>query len=155
MPPEENRPIHQNDRAPDSSFDLTELLYRRYRRGDFVNGKFLKTAFPFPRMSFNRGKYSRPEDVLHPDCSNGVRYTDFGVFEFSVGDVPVSLPVSSDSRIFQFLIQHVPLATCYAHSELSCHLNGQEKDEPPQSVKQVLRAIVSEKCRIRLSAPES
>jgi hypothetical protein len=65
------RPMHQDGRTAVDTFDADEFLYRRYAMVHFADGQVLPQTISFPKPSFNRSKFSRPEDVLHIDCCDG------------------------------------------------------------------------------------
>jgi len=141
-----NAPVHQGDKGADQHFASDEVLYRRYLSVHFKNGYLLPAAFKFPRQSFNRSAFSRPEDVLHADCCDGKVLEGYGVLECST-QFPTPIE-SSDGRAFDFLPKHVPTPTCYAHSELWCSergTGGQEYKDPPPSVKEGFRIKLAQR----------
>src|SRR5271154_5097258 len=82
-----NHPRYQNGDSEDPIFGHGERLYRRYMADHFKQRQLLPAAFRFPRQSFNREKYSIPEDVLHCDCCDGRKLPDgWGVLECSSTD---------------------------------------------------------------------
>jgi len=84
------RPMHQDGRTAVDSFDPDEFLYRRYALVHFADGQVLPQSISFPKPSFNRGKFSRPEDVLHVDCCDGKELMGWGVLESKVSEIMVS-----------------------------------------------------------------
>src|SRR5260370_10506459 len=71
-------PIHQDSKPPVDSFQNDELLYRRYLSEHFNGGQILPASFRFPRKSFNRSRFSKPEDLPHPDCFGGKALSPHG-----------------------------------------------------------------------------
>jgi hypothetical protein len=150
-------PIHQNGKLPVDVFGGDELLYRRYLSEHFTGGKILPASFRFPKQSFNRSLFSKPEDVLHVHCCNGMLLTPegaWGVLECRVSALPS--PVSAtDGRSYVFSPKHVPEPTCYAHSELWCRKNLSDTDEydnPPTSVKESFRIKLARVMSVRIPA---
>jgi hypothetical protein len=104
---EAGHPRYQADDREDQTFAEGELLYRRYLRVHFQNGTLLPSAFQFPKPSFNRQKYSQPEDVLHPDCCDGKIYGGYGILECCATDLPT--PIVGPDKTFHFEAVHSPL----------------------------------------------
>jgi hypothetical protein len=102
-------------------FQADELLYRRHRREDALNGVILPAALAFPKknentgQSVNRSAYSRPEDALWGPTK---RLDGMGVFEFPVSCLPEELVCPTTARQFTFWPKHVPLGNNYAHAEI-------------------------------------
>jgi len=129
-----------------------ELLYRRYRVEHFPNQQLLPAAFKFPRQSFNRGKYSTPEDVLHPDCCDGKKLQDgWGVLECSSTNLPTPID-GQDGRTFRFEPIHRPLECCYAHTEVCCRAGGEFVDQPSRKVKEAFRVRLALRMAVRIPA---
>ena len=150
-------PIHQNGKTPVDHFENEELLYRRYLSEHFTDGKILPASFRFPKQSFNRSLFSKPEDVLHVHCCNGIVLApegEWGVLECQVSAIPS--PVSAtDGRNYAFFPRHVPETTCYAHSELWCRKelsDINEYDNPPSSVKETFRIKLARVMSVRIPA---
>jgi hypothetical protein len=136
---EPGHPRYRNGDPEDQVFTNGELLYRRYRVEHFQNQQLLPSAFKFPRQSFNREKYSTPEDVLHSDCCDGKKLQDGGgVLECSSTNLPTPID-GQDGRTFQFETVHKPLECCHAHTELCCKAGGEFVDEPSPKVKEIFR----------------
>ena len=145
------RPMHQEERAALDTFDPDELLYRRYSLAHIVDDKVVPQSIRFPKPSFNRSKFSMPEDVLHVDCCDGKELPGWGVLESSVSDLSVSAE-SGDNRTFKLYPKHVPKPTCYAHSELWCSSPASEDAKPTDSVKEKLRIKLSRALKVRIPA---
>jgi hypothetical protein len=149
---ESGHPRYQNGDCEDRVFAGGELLYRRYREEHFQNRQLLPAAFKFPRQSFNREKYSAPEDVLHPDCCDGKKLNfRWGVLECSSADLPTPV-VGQDGKVFHFEPIHRPLECCYAHTEVWCKSSGAPVDEPSPKVKETFRVRLAQKMAVRIRA---
>ena len=145
------RPIHQDGRGAVDSFNPDEFLYRRYALVHFVDGRVLPQSISFTKPSFNRSKFSRPEDVLHVDCCGGKELLGWGVVEGRASDLSVSAE-SGDERKFTLYPKHVPEPTCYAHSELWCSSPSSEDAKPTQSSKEKLRILLSRALKVKIPA---
>jgi hypothetical protein len=149
---ESGHPRYRDGDPEDQMFTDGELLYRRYRMEHFQNQQLLPSAFKFPRQSFNRQKYSTPQDVLHADCCEGKRLPDgWGVLECSATDLP--MPISGyDGRTFQFQPVHTPLECCYAHTEVCCKVGDELVDNPSPKVKEIFRVRLAQRMTVRIDA---
>jgi hypothetical protein len=146
------KPMHGEGRAAVDVFDADEFLYRRYSRDQIVEGQVVPQSVNFPKPSFNRSKFSRPEDVLHVDCCGGKQqFPGLGVLEGRVSDFGKSAE-AGDKRIFTLYPKHVPNETCYAHSELWCATSDSEDAKPSQSAKEKLRIAVSKALSVKIEA---
>jgi hypothetical protein len=146
------KPMHRDGQAAIEAFDADEFLYRRYSKDQIVEGHVVPQTVSFPKPSFNRSRFSRPEDVLHVDCCGGkLPLPGLGVLEGRVGDFRKSAE-SGDNRIFTLYPKHVPNETCYAHSELLCATSDSEDAKPSQSAKEKLRIIVSRALSVKIEA---
>ena len=150
---EPGHPRYRNGDPEDQVFAREESLYRRYRAEHFQNRQLLPSAFRFPRQSFNRAKYSQPEDVLHPDCCDGkILNSGWGVLECSSGDLPTPI-AGPDGRTFRFEVVHAPRECCYAHTELCCKAGG-EFVEPSPKVKEIFRVRLAQRMTILIRASQ-
>jgi hypothetical protein len=145
------RPLHQDGRPAVDTFDPDEFLYRRYAMVHFADGQVLPQTISFPKPSFNRSKFSRPEDVLHIDCCDGKELPGWGVVESRVSNLCVSAE-SGDRRKFTMYPKHVPKPTCYAHSELWCASPNSEDAKPSGSAKEKLRILLSRALKVKIPA---
>ncbi len=147
--------MHPGDKPIVSEFAEDELLYRRYLKQDFVNGQLLATAFQFPKQSFNRSQFSKPEDVLHIDCCGGRDHSSWGVLQCLAKKLPSPIDASNDCS-YIFYMKHVPKPTCYAHCELWCNLQGSgstnDYKEPSKTVKTSFRIALARLLSIRIEA---
>ena len=146
------KPMHRDGQAAIDVFDLDEVLYRRYSKDHIVEGHVVPQTVNFPKPSFTRSRFSRPEDVLHIDCCDGKQQPlGLGVLEARVADLSKS-EESGDKRLFTMYPKHVPNETCYAHSELWCATSELADAKPSPSVKEKLRIIVSRALSVRIEA---
>jgi hypothetical protein len=149
---EEGHPQYWNGTPEDPVFLNGEKLFRRYRKEDFYDQRLLPAAFKFPRQSFNRERYSTPEDVLHSDCCNGQQLVGWGVLECSATDLPTPID-GPNNRRFHFAAVHQPRECCYAHTELWCRIEDQWVDEPsPKKLKETFRVLLAQRMTIRIVA---
>jgi hypothetical protein len=142
--------MHQDGRTVDT-FDPDEFFYRRYAMVHVVDDQVLPQHIGFPKPSFNRSKFSQPEDVLHVDCCDGKELPGWGVLESKVSDLCVSAE-SGDKRKFTTYPKHVPRPTCYAHSELWCASSTSEDAKPTESAKEKLRILVARALKVKIPA---
>jgi hypothetical protein len=149
---EPGHPQYQNGDPPDQVFTGGELLYRRYMADHFQNQQLLPAAFQFPHQSFNREKYSAPEDVLHPECCDGKKLDGWGVLECSATNLPTPIE-GPDGRTFQFEPIHKPYPCCYAHTEIWCKTaEGEFADKPSPKVKETFRVKLAQRMAVRKQA---
>ena len=141
-----------------SGFRADELLYRRHRREDTLNGIILPGALAFPEkdentgQSVNRSAYSRPEDALWITTK---RLDGMGVFSFPVSCLPEELICPSTARRFTFWPKHVPLRNNYAHSEIwsdDLPRRNAEYVLPTKLVRKELRARIQQNSRVVINA---
>jgi hypothetical protein len=133
------KPMHRDGQSAVDAFDADEFLYRRYSKDHIVDGQVVPQTVSFPKPSFNRSRFSRPEDVLHVDCCGGKQPPPgLGVLEGRVSEFSKSVE-SADNRLFTMYPKHVPNETCYAHSELWCATSDSQDTKPSQSAKEKLR----------------
>ena len=140
--------VHANGRTEDPEFSPDELLYRRVRESDLVDGVPSAASLPFGETaesghSVNRQKYSAPQDVLEPDCCDGVERPDCVVVQFEVREVPEVLRTDDGTgRVYRFTMKHVPRRHCYAHSEIWCNQRGDiaaDYERPPREIRNQFR----------------
>lgn len=144
-------PQYPDGRGEDQEFLPCEKLYRRYTTEHYQGGQLLPDHFSLRRPSFNREKFSSPEDILHADCCGGRSLDDWGVLELALREVPTPIE-GADHRIFYFSPAHRPLPCCYAHSEIWCRVDGQQIEQPSPKVRETFRVMLSKKMTIRIPA---
>jgi len=132
--------MYKDDRPIDQFFDKEELLYNRCLSDHIRGNSLLPSAIKFPDWSVNRSKYSDPEDVLFP------KFFDWGIAQFTVGDVPDSL-TSPGEIIYNFKVDHDPVEDNYAHSEIRTYKEEIHKKDLDvnNTVKKKFRQILAEK----------
>lgn len=146
------RPMHQGEKKAVDEFDPDEVLYRRYSLTHVVDGQITPQFIRFPKPSFNRSQFSKPEDVLHVDCCGGkTQPAGLGVLESKVSDLGIS-EMSGDRRMFTLYAKHEPIETCYAHSELWCSCHPSLDAKPTESVKEAFRIKLARVMRVRIPA---
>jgi hypothetical protein len=150
LPRERPDRLYQRDRLPDTVFTPVELLFRRYVRNQWVDGKFASTGFNLKEpCSVNRSKYSEPADAL---VNEEGRYERMGVLSFAVGNIPVTL--RHNGNIFDFFPKHLPETNNYAHSEVWATL-PQDRDnhvEPNPDIRKLFRAKLSQHVNVCIEA---
>jgi hypothetical protein len=115
-------PQHDRDRVVDPAFEPSEDLFRRCQLSDVDCELRPQVIGSVPRMSLNRGKYSKPKNVIHPNCCGGMDCAEWGIYTFTVGDVAAKVYENpqTKSRV-RFSVVHTPEELCRAHSEIACH----------------------------------
>lgn len=123
-----------------------ELLYRRFSRKAFVNGRLMPAALTFPKISVNRSKYSDSNDALKAGCCEGEAQWQLGIFSFMAGHIPIRVHCVDTNRTFQFQVEHKPRNGCFAHSEVvTLSLpTGVEVDQPTSKVRAIFRAKITQ-----------
>lgn len=145
--------------AADPEFEPEEYLYLRLKpacwTGEAPIVQALLNHVRFPAFSVNRGKYSKPEDVLQPEQSN------WGIGSFRVGEIPgplyqerKDLGDESDADKYTFGAVHLPEHDNYAHSEVQSSCNGVRNVQPSKTVKLEFRSRLRERIHV-LKAPSA
>ena len=124
-------PLRKNEVDTQIPFLPSELLYRRVRPTDLVDGEIIPTSLNSisygkevkAAPSVLRGKYAKPEDALHKDCAEQKDVSDFLVYYLLVSDLPDEVRCDS-GRLFSLFPFHLPEPTCGAHSVISCCIKG-------------------------------
>jgi hypothetical protein len=150
--------MYRRGRPVVNHFPAHELLYRRYRRSDAIEGTILPSAIQFPKKGENTGQsatrssFSRPEDARWTETE---RLDAWGVFQIPVSCLPQQATCRDTGRQFAFFPKHVPLQKNYAHSEIWCD------DIPPSNagyvvptklVKKEFRAMIQKHSQIVIPA---
>jgi hypothetical protein len=135
--------VHTNGRAADQNFGADESLFRRFPKESLVNGwpMPLTVHFDDTGISVNRSRYSLPQDVLEPDCCDGYVRVGQVVLEFLASDIPAQLP--AEIPAYRFVLRHVPLECCYAHSVIWVNEEGDIERpclKPSKTVRNLFRA---------------
>lgn len=132
--------LHQNGRtAENENFTPDERMFRRFRPKDSLS-EIVKTNFDFKSMSFNRERYSNPEDVLYNIKENN-HYNDCGVASLTVYEIErIQIPHPDDKQLYTFKAVHDPEECMYPHSIVQVFKNGNKVSEiKPSSVKSLIR----------------
>jgi hypothetical protein len=135
--------------------DPQELLYLRFPATDLDGGEVFAVSMPFPVWCANRGRFSRPRDVLIPNWAN------WKIAAFPVGSVPKHLSADPEKkkvdgkwqiieRSFSFVPVHLPEPDNYSHSEVHCFEDGNPGAmvKPPQTLRKKFRTMLSEQAQI-------
>ena len=111
---------------PDPLFGPDERLYRRILPDHISEDNHVMAAAVedikerHPSCSFNRGKYSNPQDVLdsdHPELSK--------IAFLVAGNLPEPVAHPSDPQTkFGFRLEHLPDEDNYSHSEVQVTKNA-------------------------------
>jgi hypothetical protein len=130
----------RNGRPEDPIFNAEEILFRRYAKEHFEGDKIVAAFFNFP-PSFNRQKYSEPEDVIFSDDG---QFDGWGVLEYRVDQATLGL--EHQSGAFSFFPRHVPEETNYSHTEVRCKAlsDGEREVFPSQSIRKLYRTRLSQ-----------
>ena len=148
--------MFRNSRPVDPGFATTERLFLRCTR-DMIdeNGRMKVSAVAFPNQSVNRGKYSRPSDVLLPELRPGAGdWILWGVVEFAVMDIPETIE-STGGVATTFGVEHEPTNDNYSHSELSASKGGKRQHRSKAiniEVKKEYRTRLAQETRLIIRA---
>jgi hypothetical protein len=112
-------------RTADATIPGDEPLYRSVAKDHVDDGLVvLATAVEVPACSFNRSKYSSPEDVLVPS-----RPSDNGILVVTPGELPPPIPRSEEAP-YEFFAADDPCPkedpANEAHCEVRIRRQGQE-----------------------------
>ncbi len=137
-------------RPPHQEFDPEEFLYLRFSSEHFKGDSLPTMAIKAPAFSVNRGKFSRPSDVLIPAWLN------FGIAKFKVKDIPNELiPDIVFKPVHDPVDQHHPDFMRmgfenYAHSEVRIFKEGKDmgKSNISDSLKKKFRTYFRKKLKL-------
>lgn len=118
-------------RSADASIPGDEALYRSVAAEDVFDHGVLATAVEMPACSFNRSKFSRPEDVLLP------RPSDTGIVEITPSELPGQIPRDAGEP-YLFLVADDPVEANEAHCEVRICRKGFEYSRNHKPKKDVL-----------------
>lgn len=82
----------------------------------------MPSSINLPGCSFNRAKYSKPEDVLNLE----LRPEFTGIAALKTGDVPKGSVKDGDRSIEYFFVNHAPEKDNWAHAEVRVKKAGAE-----------------------------
>lgn len=98
----------------DEPIPTDEKLYRSVAAEHVADNHVLPDAVELPRCSFNRAKYSSPEDVLVES-----RPTENGILWLCAGDLPEPVPrETSAGEPYEFFTADDPTEDNEAHAEV-------------------------------------
>ncbi len=90
LPGDRPQRMYRYGRQIDQEFAPEEALFLRCKEEHVKDGEFAMSAIGFPDQSVNRGKHSKPGDVLIPDGKHdhSKHWIFYGIIEFSVSAIP-------------------------------------------------------------------
>lgn len=112
-------------RRTDESIPPDEPLYRSISLDDVRGEDVLPQAVDLPRCSFNRSRYSKPEDVLTPK-----RPLDNGIAELLPGNLPDPVPRASGGNPYEFLAADDPNPQEDPENDAHCEIRIKPKGLP-------------------------
>jgi hypothetical protein len=136
-------------RTPDSHIPEDEPLYRSVAKDHVDEHGVLAAAVEMPACSFNRGKHSKPEDVIVPS-----RPAENGILEITSQELPPPVPRASGEP-YEFFAEDDPIEENDAHCEVRIRRNGtpySSKHKPNKDIVMKARAELAKKMRV-LRAP--
>lgn len=144
---------HKHPELPvDFKFSTLEALYRALDPRWYPTKEAWPLDVPpplavqFPGFSVNRGKYSRPEDVVRPPREL------WGIMQFPVGVIPPKLPLATapvpGARTFKCFVVHLPEPDNRAHCHVCCEPEDGGKGEPAKTLKLQFREILSQQSKV-------
>lgn len=143
--------IKRNNRPIDDHFPPDEMLYRRVKKDEIVDGQVEYSVLKVPVFCANRSKYSLPEHViLFP-------FQDWGVIAFEIQYIP-SGPYNTDEKTsYTFNVVHVPEEENYSHTEVRACKNGEysARTKVPDSVKHKWRLKLREYIKVIIEPAKS
>jgi hypothetical protein len=108
-------------RPPDPTIPEDEVLYRSIAKEHVVEGiGVLAAGVEMPACSFNRSRYSEPEDVIVAS-----RPRENGIVEIKPVDLPPPVP-RADAAPYEFLATDDPIDANDAHCEIRLRRTGTE-----------------------------
>lgn len=112
---------------PDPEFTPTERLYRRIgpehidEQNHVMGGAVEDITDRHPSCSFNREKYSNPEDVLDSNKPAMNR-----IACLVAGDLPAPVPHPLEpNKKYEFRLEHLPEEDNYSHTEVQVTKEGE------------------------------
>jgi hypothetical protein len=149
LPFSRSRRMSQGGRRPNPMFYREELLFRRYCLQHWVGNKIVDAHFKFP-PSFNRAKYSHPEDVTY--SANG-QFDGWGVMQLHVGEIPEWI-TDHANLVYRFFPRHDPDELNFGHTIIQ----SERQDipgryvAPSPLVRKTFRAQLSQIISIRIKS---
>ena len=111
--------MYRRGRPVDPNFSPEEILNMRCTKDTVDGSRLLPTGIDlrFPAFSVNRGKYSKPKDVLLPNWPN------FGIVGFKYKNIFYKISTDPNTE-YTTSVSHVPMEENYSHSEVRTKKNG-------------------------------
>ena len=141
---------------PDPSFENDEKLFRRVDEQHIQNNRVMGNALEeireqHPSCSFNREKYSLPEQVLDPSRpeQNRIAYLVAGNLpKPELYPLDPSVP-QAQKVLYAFRLIHLPEENNYSHTEAQVTKRGQDATKVgSKSVRRELREALAEKMTV-------
>lgn len=130
-----------------------EIVHSR-RRGEFSpDWRGCSGGNAFPRsigQSVNRGKYSKPSDVILPDgLSKSRQLYLWGVVYCVRKTLPAPIKDGRGEE-YRFTVEHDPQENNYSHSELRAYKDDERREEVSASVKKKYRLALAFKLQLEI-----
>jgi hypothetical protein len=136
-------------RSADPTIPAEEALYRSVAKEHVGEHGVLAAAVDAPACSFNRSRYSAPDDVI-----TASRPTENGILEITPGELPPPLP-RADATPYEFYAADDPCLVNGRENEAHCEVRikrtGTEyaaNHKPPKDIKLKAREALARKLRI-------
>ena len=132
-------------RTPEPTIPDDEALYRSVAKDDVDEHGALATAVEMPACSFNRSKYSVPEDVIVPS-----RPKENGILEVTPRELPPPVPRASGEP-YEFFAADDPIDENEAHCEVRMRRTGSEykaNHKPNKDIVMKARAELARRMRV-------
>jgi hypothetical protein len=134
-------------RSPDQEVPANETLYRSIAKDHFVEGVgVLAPGVEMPACSFNRSKYSAPEDVTVSS-----RPRENGIAEITPAELPPPIP-RTDATPYEFFAADDPTDDNGAHCEVRICRTGTvytPSHKPNAAIKLKAREALARQLRVR------
>jgi hypothetical protein len=132
-------------RTPEATIPGNEALYRSVAKDDVDDHGALATAVEMPACSFNRGRYSKPEDVIVSS-----RPKENGILEITPSELPPPVPRASGEP-YEFFAADDPIDTNEAHCEVRIRRTSTEyksNHKPNKDILMKARAELAKRMRV-------
>jgi hypothetical protein len=132
-------------RSPETTIPADEALYRSVEKDHVDEHGVLAAAVEMPACSFNRSKYSNPEDVIVSS-----RPKENGVLEITPRELPPPVPRASGEP-YEFFAADDPIDGNDAHCEVRIRRTGIEykaNHKPNRDILLKARAELAKRMRV-------
>jgi len=132
-------------RTPSPTIPQDEPLYRRVAKDHMDGHGVLAAAIEMPACSFNRSRYSRPDDVIVPEYP-----TENGIVEITPGELPSPVPRTSGEP-YEFFAADDPNDENDAHCEVRIRRTGipyAKSHKPKKDILMKARAELAKRMRV-------